>query len=196
MPSKNLNSGSDYMSSKASAADWSNPHDYCIRLKKGFESDELAYSVAGNLSIIISLLDAGLIPLNKHAVSEIRTIVYKNLSIVEDKLKSFAMALNLDESADNESIKQRLYFIVLQMLEKGKLIDGLTLDFADVLLKELPQNLNITVKGSKLKLADCALPFLHELKQCMVMHTDEAKRKTEIANVMRKLLRLISSVYP
>ena len=165
---------------------------YVLLLDKKFsENVTFACIYCTLLANFLLSLEHGLIKKDRHVSKGLKNLVLKYFSSLRDNsVFEENKYKTLDEN--NELVKSSTY-LVLQLADRGLLLQGLKLDFVDV-FNSIPDNMNITVKASKLCVTEYGKNFILDYARILRI-TDEEAKLAKMSPLVNDVIKVILNIY-
>lgn len=165
---------------------------YVLLLEKKF-SDNVAFACiyCTLLANFLLSLDHGLIKKDRHVSDGLKSLVIKYFSAQKDN-SVFVKNKEKIIEVSSELVKSSTY-LILQLADRGLLIEGLKLNFVDV-FNSIPENMNISVKASKLCVTEYGKNFILDYARILRIPDEESKRQ-KMSSLVNDVIKVILNIY-
>lgn len=167
---------------------------YTLKLVKLFENRRFAFEMAANLVMTLTAIS----DIDKSEYKKLPSKIAQNLKVYLEHdsgtLRRVLNLFNLPESTDEDELIKRLTYLLLQLLDRGLLINGLNIKFTDVISAPLT-NMNITIKASKFGITQYTDAFILDVHEKFTGNFEDTQSQEGAAEALQKLVDMISRMY-
>lgn len=164
---------------------------YVLHLEKMF-SDNVSFSCiyCTLLANFLISVDKDLIKKDKHIVEGLKELVIKYFTQLKAIPEYASLTTDVSENSD---VVRSSTCLVLQLAERGFMLQGVSIIFADV-FEANPGNLNITVKSSKLCVTEFGRNFIQDYARILRLADDSVKHE-KMAALLGDVVKILMSIY-
>ena len=166
--------------------------EYLLYLLKNVE--DFSFEVAGLVSVILIGLETGKIKKDRHLLDSVKSYLMKYINFPSTNRK---LLLNIFRCETDEVLVKKFSFLILQILYKCRLYEGISLKISNLFIKEFSSDQALNIKTSKLNLSILGRFFFKDVCSIYTKNSKDINSevlKTQVRAVLqREIQRVVDS---